>query len=53
MPENPTIREIMDRLETYIENSKNTHNLFIPPLWVSEAQVLLDTLKSNEWILGE
>ena len=53
MPENPTVKEVMQTLEKLITLAENKHSLFIGSLWITEAKVLLNILKSNEWILGE
>ena len=47
MPENPTLEEVIERLEKLIKASEITGCPCIASLWLSEAKVIYEALKSK------
>ena len=48
MPENPTIKEVTERLEKLIKVAELGGFNVIASLWLSEAKVLLEYVKKKE-----
>ena len=47
MPENPTLKEAIERLEKLIKVAEMTRCPCIASLWLNEAKVIYEALKSK------
>ena len=48
MPENPTLKEVIERLERLIKSAEMANYKMIASLWISEAKVIYNALTEKE-----